>query len=196
MGKTSKLRLQLSTLLLALVAITQCSGDNGLSDKVDFVSRNKEPIVINGDISVGLTDTIIVFKAPWFLWQYRVNNNSPFRVVVPTAKFKVATRRNGVRVKKEIYIDPNQFCGTGGQRTFLIVADPGEEYTGSIGCNPMDPNERMTQADGFERWFISDLGASDSGIYNVEIEVVGWFEDAITNELIDRYQDSDYLITR
>jgi hypothetical protein len=48
----------------------------------------------------------------------------------------------------------------------------------------------------YENWYIADIGDSDTGIYSVEVETEGWFEDTTTGEIKERFEGFDFLITR
>jgi hypothetical protein len=200
-------RSQLLILLLLIVSIAQCSGETTLSKDVKFMSRSDEPIVINGDITLGSGDEEVKIKAPWFLWNYSFQNNSAMRVVVPTAIFKLSTRLNGIKQTKEAIIDPGQFCSSLETRSYLAIVEPADGTASNLDefsglrintCDLTNTANWLSPANGqYENWYLYDLGKSDTGIWTVEVEAVGWFEDPNNNnEIVERYNGYDYLITR
>jgi hypothetical protein len=198
-----KTRAQFLTSLLMIFSIAQCGGQKSLSSKVEFKSRSEEPIVINGDITIGIGDDKVTVKHPWFLWNYSVKNDSKYRVVIPTATFHVSTRKSGIKLTKDVVIDPGQFCSSSGSRPYLAIVEPQDlfgtldEFSGTTfgSCDIGDTSTRLTPPQ-YENWYIADLGESDTGIYSVEVEAVGWFEDISTGEIVERFDASDFVTTR
>jgi hypothetical protein len=194
------IRTQLWTSLLLIFSIAQCSGQKDLSSHVDFKSRSDEPIVINGDITLGTGDDKITIKHPWFIWNYHFKNKTTYRLVIPTATFHVSTRRNGVKVEKDYVIDPGKFCSSSETRSYLAIVEPTgtaplDDYSGSKSCDIITTTQRVTPP-AYENWYIEDLGDSDNQIYTVEVTATGWFEDTTTGEIKERYEGYDFLITR
>lgn len=185
------LKARLLTLLLALAAIAQCGGQKGLSAQVDFESRNEEPIVIRGDLTIGTGDEQVTIEAPWFLWQYSFTNKTDKNLNVATVIFKIRSRKNGVRSEQEFVLDPGTSCEF---RPLLAFAAPNTTSSGATNCDVTDQQDPTALE--YEDNFIHGLSESDNGIYTVDVEAVGWFEDATNGDIVERYEGYDFLTTR
>ncbi len=197
-----RIRAQLLTLLLLVFSIAQCGGKDGLSSKIKFASRNKQPIVVLGDRTISRGTDSIVIKAPWYLWEYSFYNPTETNrdLNVATVIFRTTTTRNGITVRKETTLDPNADCPTGVTRGLLAYVTPGETFSGATGCAVEVVIFHLNPPD-YEDWYLSDLGESDSGVYSIEIEAIGWFSKPTTDPddpgaITERYQAFDFLITQ
>lgn len=196
---------QLGIFQLLMWSLLQCGGQESLSSKVKFASRDPNAIIVYADLTVSNGEEDIEYKAPWFRWRYTFVNNSTLQLRVVTAMFTITTRKNGVKVTYETAIDPGANCKDPFSRSYLAVVEPGETFsglavdaTGVANCDMFNLALRLTPPQS-EEWVIHQLPESDTKSYSVEIQAIGWFEENIPGEVtsrdvIERFEAYDFIV--
>lgn len=151
---------------LALVLAAQISFAFDPSSMVDFHPQ-ENPIVVNADLTIGEGQDEVRIRGPWYLFKSTLTNHSPVDLIVATYKITVTGVKNGnVTTNEYIYeIDGGMYC----------VAH-------SI-CPELEP------------MYIDALPAHDTLVYDVKIELEGWFEDA-SGKIMQRYNGLGSQTTR
>ena len=146
------------------MASVHCGGESGISSKVNVEVVPERPVVIDTDFTLRLEDgdgdpdtfETEQVTAPWFLFGYKIKNNSDKTITVVNFKITVTGKKGTETVSTEHSLNLEDL---GTNVTYLEEISAGGSAS------------RFTDT----RWFIDTLSSdADSFAYQVTVELQGW----------------------
>lgn len=150
-------------LFILSLSLLQCGAKDGVSSQVTYSANPSQPIVIDTNFTLKEDDgdgdpdtfTLKEIQAPWFLFGYKVKNNSSKTITIANFKMTITGSKSNVPVVFETKID---LTALGDNTTYLEEIAPG-------GSNS------RTDAEFYITGLPKDV---DSFAYVVKVDVQGW----------------------
>ncbi|MCB0385610.1 MAG: hypothetical protein KDD43_09470 [Bdellovibrionales bacterium] len=166
MKRQTHFRHYILPLLLCVISMASvhCAGESGISSKVNVEVVPERPVVIDTDFTLRLEDgdgdpdtfETEQVTAPWFLFGYKIKNNSDKTITVVNFKITVSGKKGTEVVSTDHALDLEDL---GTNVTYLEEISAGGSAS------------RFTDT----RWFIDTLSKdADSFAYQVTVELQGW----------------------